>query len=78
MKCSPVIWRKFNATEKELWSYWFNLLKGEENFHIDLTGKKKKEQREVTAHNMACQIVWALARVLPEKKPKKATHKKRL
>lgn len=66
MKCSPKIWAKFNKTEKELWTLFYKIFAEENNFHTDWVGKEFKKQREVTAHNLACQVVWELSE-LPEK-----------
>lgn len=33
----------------------------EHNFHADWDGRKYREQRKVTAHNLACQALWLVA-----------------
>lgn len=60
-KCSPSIWKKFTLVEKMLWNDFYDtFLSPPELFHADWSGKKHAAQREVTAHNMACQAVWLL------------------
>jgi len=57
-KCSPAIWKKLDKVERALWTALYESFLPAHNFHADWEGKKFKEQREVTAHNLACQSVW--------------------
>ncbi len=60
-KCSPAIWKKFTLVEKMLWNDFYDVfLSVPELFHADWSGKSHATQREVTAHNMACQAVWLI------------------
>jgi len=58
--CAPAIWKRFTDFEKKYWTELYESFIWPELYHKDLGGKEFKEQREVTAHNMACQAVWKL------------------
>lgn len=58
MKCSPKLWKQFSKLEQKLWTdFYETFLSVPETLHADWSGKKFKEQREVSAHNMACEAV---------------------
>lgn len=58
--CAPAIWKRFTDSERKYWTELYESFVWPELYHKDLGGKEFKEQREVTAHNMACQSVWKL------------------
>lgn len=61
MKCAPAIWKKFSKRERELWTdFYETFMAVPETFHADWTEEEQEEQREVTAHNMACQATWLI------------------
>lgn len=54
--CAPKLWKKFNPAERELWMVFFQtFLKGES--YPECIGD---ETRQVIAHNLACEAIWAL------------------
>ncbi len=57
-KCSPKLWKKLSPAEQALWKEYFSLFSGSFNFPDAWSDKSSKEQREVVAHNLACQAVW--------------------
>lgn len=61
-KCAPAIWKKFTDSEKLLWQMYYDMFLIPEQYHIDWCEKEFSKQRQVTAHNMACQVVWSLSR----------------
>lgn len=66
--CAPKIWNKFNDDEKALWVELYDILSEELNFANTFMGKKHAVPREVTGHNMACQVVWWLKKAIKEGK----------
>jgi ABC-type uncharacterized transport system YnjBCD substrate-binding protein len=54
--CAPKIWAKFSEVEQKLWNYWFESINNVNLYPKGVT----KEMTEVTAHNIACLIVWDL------------------
>lgn len=59
IKCAKKVWEEFNKKEKKLWNEFYNLFLEEENFAI---GFEDKKRQEITAHNMACRVVWFFER----------------
>ena len=60
MKCSPKIWKKFTAKEKEVWTELHLAFGLPAYFAEGWRCAKDAKKREVTAHNMACQAIWTL------------------
>lgn len=58
--CAPKIWKKFDDREKKMWMKFYVAFTEDYNFHSDWVDKKYRAQQLVTAHNMACQAVWAM------------------
>lgn len=58
--CAPAIWRKFSDAQKTMWIKFYEAFLEPMNFAVGWEGKYDKERQEVTAHNMACQAVWAI------------------
>lgn len=68
--CAPKIWKKFTDDECALWIELYEMLSDELNFATEFTGKSFASPREVTAHNMACQVVWWLSKAIKNNKKK--------
>lgn len=60
-KCSPAIWKKFSRAEKTLWNDLYAMYLFPGYYHTDWTKKEFQKQREVVAHNLACETVCYLA-----------------
>lgn len=68
-ECSPAIWKKFDKTEKQIWSVFYErclfeaeALKGAKGFTLT------DANCHTIAHNMACEVTWSLIGALPLKK----------
>ena len=75
IKCANKIWRKFSKEEKKVWTELFNILSDKSNFATkfareSFTGRDMEEERQITAHNMTCQVVWWLQKAINENKKK--------
>lgn len=55
-KCPNTIWNKFKDFEKEKYNKIRGLIDWKEIYHTKI--KNDTEIIEVTAHNIACQLVW--------------------
>jgi len=55
-KCSTPIWRKFSDAEKQQYNKIRDLIAWPELYHAAIKGHA--EIMDVTAHNIACQLVW--------------------
>lgn len=65
--CAPRIWQKFNLLEKLVWNDLYDsFIQCPEVFAVGWDGKEDQEKRNITAHNMACQGVWALQSLLKD------------
>lgn len=60
-KCAPAIWRKFDRDAKIIWNKFYKLflfeaknLRGAKGFTLT------DNNCHIIAHNMACEVVWAL------------------
>lgn len=60
MKCSPKIWAKFNPLQRKVWTDMYESFIFEHNFPPDFEGTANKKNREVVAHNLACNVAWAI------------------
>ena len=64
MKCASKLWNKFSPAEQKMWSILAEKFNLEVNFPPMLTGKCLAPEREIIAHNMACQAVWAMRSII--------------
>lgn len=58
-QAAPAIWKKFSKIERFIWLYFFHQFK----VIIEVTcGNWKvltKEQMEIIASNLACEVIWS-------------------
>jgi hypothetical protein len=63
-KCAPKIYRKFSNQQRLVWNHLYREFNEVSNFPpLAKNEKYSQEHIEVTAHNMACQAAWELARL---------------
>jgi hypothetical protein len=71
-KCAPKIYSKLSPQQRDVWNALYRVFNDVFNFP-PLPKNKKYDcsHIEVTAHNMACQAVWELARlkIVVDRKP---------
>jgi hypothetical protein len=71
-KCAPKIYRKLSLQQQILWDALYKVFNDTMNFPpLPKNQKYDQSHIEVTAHNMACQAVWELARqkIVVDRKP---------
>ncbi len=59
-KCAPKIWKKLSPEQKSMWQIFYDAFIQSHNFHAEWEGNGNKEQREVTAHNLALRAIWEM------------------
>ena len=59
-KCAPLLWAKMSKLEQKVWADLYETFIFDGNFPPEWTEKKQHEQRDVVAHNHACQALWLL------------------
>ena len=58
-KCPMGVWRKFNEDEKKQYNQIRKLIGWVECYHVEIKmHDKRKEIIDVTAHNIACTLIW--------------------
>jgi hypothetical protein len=58
--CAEKIWKKFTTPEKERYNQLRELLSWDFIYHVDINKHwNKMEIIDVTAHNIACELVWS-------------------
>lgn len=74
--CAPKIWKKFSSRQQILWECLYYVFNKVENFPpLSKNEKYSQKHISVTAHNMACQAIWELARLKINESRKTADNK---
>lgn len=57
--CPVKIWKKFSDAEKKRYNQIRESFQWDALYHVDIISHDKAEEMvDVTAHNMACIIIW--------------------